>query len=233
MFDYDNYVVLDNVRLREYRIRYSYMYLIRNMPIAMRAHKDLGFGRFTKPQGAPRGLLLHYILYQIYKRPTHGYEIIQEIEARTEGAWRPGPGSIYPMLKKLVAEGLIKSECPSKTHAEHRIYQITPKGRAQVQKIKNVFRGAGQRWSLMSRIFVDMLEPEDLTKYFVEGTKNNFDVARECLDSKMALISESEAEYILKEYSLNLQHQLDWSNGILEQLKRKPVARPLPKIASK
>ena len=209
------------------------MYLIKIVTITMRRQKDLGFGKFTKPQGAPRGLLLHYILYQIYKRPTHGYEIIQEIETRTEGAWRPGAGSIYPMLKKLVTEGLIKSESPSRTHAAHKVYQITPKGKLQVQKIKTVFRSAGQKWSLMSRIFVDMLEPEDLAKYFVEGTKNNFEVARECLDSKLALISESEAEFILREYSLNLQRQLDWSNDVLAKIKKSDSIQTAPKIASK
>lgn len=199
----------------------------------MQKQKNHNFGSFTRPQGAPRGLLLHYILYQIYKRPTHGYEILQEIEARTEGAWRPGAGSIYPMLKKLVSQGLIKSGSPSRTKTSHKVYEITPKGKLQVQKIKTIFSGAGQRWGLMSRIFVDMLEPADLAKYFVDGSKNQFDVARECLDSKLALISESETEYILKEYSLNLQHQLDWSNGILEQLKQKNAVRPLARIASK
>lgn len=196
----------------------------------MPKRKDLDFERFTKPQGAPRGLLLHYILYQIYRKPTHGYEILQDIETRTEGAWRPGAGSIYPMLKKLVSQGLIKTESPSRTQTAHKVYQITPKGRLQAQKIKAIFSSAGQKWSLLSRIFVDMLEPEDLAKYFVEGSRNQFEIARECLDSKLALISESEAEYILKEYSLNLQRQLDWSNDILQRTKK---VQAVAKIASK
>jgi DNA-binding PadR family transcriptional regulator len=194
---------------------------------------SLDYERFTKPQGAPRGLLFHYILYQISRRPTHGYELLQDIETRTEGAWRPGPGSIYPMLKKLVELGFIKSESPSRTHAAHNVYQITPKGKLQVQRIKTIFNGAGQKWSLLSRIFVDMLEPADLAKYFVEGSRNQFEIARECLDSKLALISESEAEFILKEYSLNLQRQLDWSNDNLKRLKGERVVHAVPKIASK
>src|SRR3989454_929546 len=55
-----------------------------------------------RPHGAPRGLLMHYALYKIAQRPSHGYELLQDIESRTEGAWRPGAGSIYPMLKKMV-----------------------------------------------------------------------------------------------------------------------------------
>src|SRR5207249_11975248 len=42
---------------------------------------------------APKGLLRHYILHKIAQHPLHGYEVIQDIESRTEGAWRPGAGS--------------------------------------------------------------------------------------------------------------------------------------------
>jgi DNA-binding PadR family transcriptional regulator len=45
----------------------------------------------------------------------HGYEMIQELDARTGGIWRPSPGSIYPTLQMLEDEGLITSE-----HSEGR-----------------------------------------------------------------------------------------------------------------
>jgi DNA-binding PadR family transcriptional regulator len=40
----------------------------------------------------------------------HGYEMIKEIEERTEGAWTPSAGSIYPTLQMLEDEGLIRGE---------------------------------------------------------------------------------------------------------------------------
>ena len=40
----------------------------------------------------------------------HGYEMIKEIEERTEGAWTPSAGSIYPTLQMLEDEGLISGE---------------------------------------------------------------------------------------------------------------------------
>jgi DNA-binding PadR family transcriptional regulator len=40
----------------------------------------------------------------------HGYEMIKEIEERTQGAWTPSAGSIYPMLQLLEEEGLIQGE---------------------------------------------------------------------------------------------------------------------------
>jgi len=40
----------------------------------------------------------------------HGYEMIQELEARTGGVWKPSPGSVYPTLSMLEDEGLVHSE---------------------------------------------------------------------------------------------------------------------------
>jgi DNA-binding PadR family transcriptional regulator len=40
----------------------------------------------------------------------HGYEMIKEIEERTQGAWTPSAGSIYPTLQMLEEAGLIQGE---------------------------------------------------------------------------------------------------------------------------
>jgi DNA-binding PadR family transcriptional regulator len=40
----------------------------------------------------------------------HGYEMIKEVEERSDGAWTPSAGSIYPMLQLLEDEGLIRGE---------------------------------------------------------------------------------------------------------------------------
>ena len=57
--------------------------------------------------------------------PVHGYAISERIAERTDGAWRPGPGSVYPSLQKLVDGGLAKAT----TQGPRRVYEITPKGR--------------------------------------------------------------------------------------------------------
>jgi DNA-binding PadR family transcriptional regulator len=55
----------------------------------------------------------------------HGYEMIQELDARTGGIWRPSPGSVYPTLQMLEDEGLIVSE-----HSEgRRRFTLTDTGR--------------------------------------------------------------------------------------------------------
>lgn len=64
-----------------------------------RGGRGRGRGRRASVRGAVLALLI--------ERPMHGYEMIQEIDSRTGGAWRPSPGSIYPTLQLLEDEGVI------------------------------------------------------------------------------------------------------------------------------
>lgn len=54
------------------------------------------------------GGLKTWVLYTLNERPKNGAEIMDAIEAMSYGSWRPSPGSIYPMLNKMVEEGLIR-----------------------------------------------------------------------------------------------------------------------------
>src|SRR5205809_5223709 len=76
---------------------------------------------------APKGLLRYYILHKIAQKPIHGYEIIQDIDSKTEGARRPRAGSPHPILKKLVSAGIIKADPEPYNESTHLIYHITPK----------------------------------------------------------------------------------------------------------
>jgi DNA-binding PadR family transcriptional regulator len=41
--------------------------------------------------------------------PANGYQLMQGLEQRSDGNWRPSPGSVYPALSQLEDEGLIRS----------------------------------------------------------------------------------------------------------------------------
>ena len=72
-----------------------------------------GFGRPGGHRGRgprARGDIRAAILLLLAEQPRHGYELIQEIGARTSGSWTPSPGSIYPTLQVLEDEGLITIE---------------------------------------------------------------------------------------------------------------------------
>jgi DNA-binding PadR family transcriptional regulator len=94
-----------------------------------------GFGRGFRGAWGPggprarRGDVRAAILALLAEQPMHGYQVIQELESRTGGAWRVSPGSVYPTLQMLEEEGLIASqEVEGK-----RVYSLTDAGRARVE----------------------------------------------------------------------------------------------------
>jgi DNA-binding PadR family transcriptional regulator len=68
------------------------------------------------------------VLTLLAEQPRHGYEIIQEIRERTDNAWRPSPGSVYPTLQQLEDEGLIRPE----EGEGRRMFGLTDTGEAYV-----------------------------------------------------------------------------------------------------
>src|SRR5579863_8289908 len=66
-----------------------------------------GFGRGGK---ARRGDIRTAALLLLAEEPRNGYTIMQEVEERSAGVWRPSPGSVYPALAQLEDEGLIRSD---------------------------------------------------------------------------------------------------------------------------
>ncbi len=56
----------------------------------------------------PRGFSRFYLLSLLEEGPMTGKEIMVETDERTKGAWKPSPGLIYPLLGKLLAQGLLE-----------------------------------------------------------------------------------------------------------------------------
>ena len=82
---------------------------------------------------ARRGDIRSAILALLAERPMHGYEIIGELSERTEGLWRPSPGSIYPTLQLLEDEGLVTAQA-DETGGKRR-YALTDEGRTAAADI--------------------------------------------------------------------------------------------------
>lgn len=86
----------------------------------------------------PRGFLDYVVLQALQSKPMSGTELMDEIEEKTQ--WRPGPGSIYPLLKKLNKRGAI-IEAESDEPGMKR-FTITEEGNELLieQKLRNQFR---------------------------------------------------------------------------------------------
>jgi DNA-binding PadR family transcriptional regulator len=74
-----------------------------------------------------RGEIRTAVLLVLDEQPRHGYEIIQALEERTGGAWRPSAGSIYPTLQLLEDEALARSS----EREGKRVYELTEAGHAE------------------------------------------------------------------------------------------------------
>jgi DNA-binding PadR family transcriptional regulator len=78
---------------------------------------------------ARRGDVRAAMLLLLEAEPQNGYQLIQEIERRTDGLWKPSPGSVYPALQQLEDEGLVRA-----AEAEgRRAYELTQQGREYVE----------------------------------------------------------------------------------------------------
>ena len=72
-------------------------------------------------------------------QPWNGYQIIQEIGARTQGVWRPSAGSVYPALQQLEDEALIQAEAGED---RRRMYTLTEEGQAYVTEHADELRAS-------------------------------------------------------------------------------------------
>lgn len=177
-------------------------------------------GSFIAPQGVPRGLLMHYVLRRLSLGPTYGYELLRSIEEASGGLWRPGPGTIYPLLKKLEAAGLISSG-GERGGASRRAYSLTEKGKAYLEEAKARFVVAGRRWEAAGRLFVELVDPSDVPTVLGALAASKLELARRLVESKLGEVPVDEMRYALEQYRLFLRRQLEWVEGLLVKLAEK------------
>jgi DNA-binding PadR family transcriptional regulator len=90
---------------------------------------------FFRKARAKRGDVRAAILSLLAEKPLNGYQIMQELEQRSRGSWRPSPGAVYPALQQLEDEGLVQAE----SGGGGRVYVLTDKGRAYVKEHPDEF----------------------------------------------------------------------------------------------
>ena len=111
-----------------------------------------GVGRGPR---ARRGDVRAALLVLLDEEPRNGYQLMQELERRSQGAWRPSSGSVYPTLSQLEDEGLVAA---SKDES-NRVYRLTDQGKAYVAKNRDELGtpwevetsgGTDPRWEIMN-----------------------------------------------------------------------------------
>jgi DNA-binding PadR family transcriptional regulator len=81
------------------------------------------------PPRAERGEVRYLVLDALADKPRHGYEIIQAIEERSGGRYRPSPGVIYPTLQLLEELEHVRTT----EEGGRRVYAITAEGRRDLE----------------------------------------------------------------------------------------------------
>jgi DNA-binding PadR family transcriptional regulator len=96
-----------------------------------------GFGPGFGPGGprgrgrkARRGDIRTAALLLLNEEPRNGYQIMQEVQERSDGVWRPSPGSTYPALQQLEDEGLIRAQ----ELDGRKLFELTDAGREYVKE---------------------------------------------------------------------------------------------------
>ena len=98
-----------------------------NMPMHRGGPFGPGMGRGRRIR---RGDVRAAILLLLEEEPRNGYQVMQELESRSDGMWRPSPGSVYPALQLLADEGLVRSEARDGGN----VFELTDAGRKHVEE---------------------------------------------------------------------------------------------------
>lgn len=106
----------------------------------------------------PRGFSRFYIMEVLGSEPRTGKEIIEHAAEKSGGHWRPSPGLIYPLLGRLLDEGMIEEDGGGR-------YRLTEKGRTTAADMDKVEEAVKKQLEVLARLgnlgrfgMMDMLE---------------------------------------------------------------------------
>lgn len=92
-----------------------------------------------------------------HEGPLYGYMLAERIAGRTDGAWRPGAGAIYPALQSLVKRGRARAV----REGRRRVYTITPRGRGFLRELRRRWAGGPEAGPDLSVLWSEIAGAED------------------------------------------------------------------------
>jgi len=152
------------------------------------------------------------------KHQETGYSIMRTIEDKTEGAWRPGPGTVYPLLRSLLKEGLLERAGPLEAGTTVK-YSVTKKGKQELEEMQRTLASAGKKERVMIRLFSDLLPAEVWASAFVNRGREIFDIFQE----RIYQIPHPQREEMLKEARVMLDANIAWIDTQLRPKKKQVV----------
>jgi len=178
-------------------------------------------------RGVPFGLLILYILHKLSSKPAYGYELLSYIERSTQGLWRPSPGSLYPLFKRMLDKGLIDVKEVKVGRRSRRLYTITPKGATFLKEVREHILNASHRLAAARGLLLGMLNGEDIPRFVTEGSKLHLNLLHAVIEGSWEKLSKESLRTILEEYERNLVKELSWVRQRIQQLEEKEEVKSL------
>jgi DNA-binding PadR family transcriptional regulator len=132
----------------------------------------------------PRGFSRYYILKQLQKMPHTGKEIINSAVEESDGKWKPSPGLIYPLLGRLLDEGLIEE-------TEDGKYQITDKGKTTSEDLESFNKNMKKQIDTVMRM-------TNIGKFMVMDVLERVTILGNLLSSNVSSMTNNEIEKYTK-----------------------------------
>jgi DNA-binding PadR family transcriptional regulator len=100
-----------------------------------------------------------HVLIAVARDDRHGYAIMQDVEARTNGELRLSAGTLYRTIQRMLEQGLIRETrdrpAPELDDERRRYYRITPLGeaaaRAEARRMSELVRMARAQGLVLGR----------------------------------------------------------------------------------
>ena len=143
---------------------------------------------YSKPYMPPRarlrgprpGRVLGLYALSVMDRdgPIYGYSLANRISDRTDGAWRPGAGAIYPALQSLVAKGFARSG----REGRRQVYTITSRGRTALAQIRRGPMGGRGTGPDLGLLWSEIVSPGDPGQHLVRHLHHHLEAIGEYLE---------------------------------------------------
>ena len=168
--------------------------------------------------GGRAGILPIFILNRLESRLCSGYDIINDINRLTDGSWKPGSSSVYPLLISMENKGLIKVVENGKR--KRKKYTITQKGRDELHSIKKRYDEISiERWHTVRGIIMEILSPSSLAKMLNETIEMQTKSWKRILDSNE--ISKEDKIFLMKQNLLLLNRHMKWLEEVTKDFDKK------------
>jgi PadR family transcriptional regulator, regulatory protein PadR len=89
---------------------------------------------------ALKGHLDALVLATLRDRPAHGYAVIEALRSRSGGAFDLAEGTVYPVLHRLEADGLLASSWSTAAGRRRRVYRLTRRGSSALARREEEWR---------------------------------------------------------------------------------------------